>query len=448
MAFTRIAKLFSKEDEDKEPTLRDLQQILAYLEELSRLRTQVSLRRKADDLVPFSAKVDLVSEESRQFSVTVMRALPPEVDEKTVLQMTFTMEGMRFRCGVRFKSRGQYLQAVFHAPDAIYHAERRGAMRARFGAREKARVTMLENLFMGIGGSGRLVNLSIGGLCMKLERAINIKEDKQVPINSATFSAGKELMLVRTTDLPNTPMVECSGVVCHGRESSEGVLYGLQFSALGALENRILQTVLARRLPSFARGFPIKRRRHELVDGVEQITGVKIPGGDLELDEPEEDEAALELEVQAATEEPEAEVDPKERALQRLAQLRKKTKHLLLVISDDMDRAILAGTLQVDGFDNVHEARTLVQALDQSKKSIPDLVIVDQQLGPHSGPEIINKLRERGQLGYAPVVMLQGERDIKVLLGAKAENIKHLVAKPVDYDGELKGLLERLLSLR
>lgn len=447
MAFTRIAKLFGKEEQDKEPTLRDLQQILAYLEELSRLRTQISLRLKEDDLVPFSAKVDLVSEESRQFSVTLQRPLPPEVVEKTPMQMTFTLESMRFRCTVRFKAKGQYLQGVFHAPEAVFHAERRGGMRARFGTREKARVTMLENLFMGIGGSGRLVNLSIGGLCMKLERAINIKEDHPVPINTATFMAGKELMLVRVSDLPNTPMVECSGVVCHGRDSSEGALFGLRFSALGSLETRILETVLSRRLPSFARGFPIKRRRHELVDGVEQITGAKIPGDTVDLDEFGEEES-LEAVAEGVEEEAETPVDPKERAQERLVQVRKKLKHLLLVISDDMDRAILAGTLQVDGFENVHEARTLVQALDQSKKTIPDLLIVDQQLGPHTGPEIVNKLRERGQLGLAPVILLQGEKDVKLLLAAKAEKIKHILAKPLNYDGELKELLERLLSLR
>lgn len=450
MAFNSFARLFGKgeEEKDSEPTLRDQQQILAYLEELSRLRTQVSLKVKDDDLVPYSAKVDLVSEESRQFSITLMRSLPPEVDEKTYLHLTFTMENMRFRCSVRFKARGQYLQAWFHLPEGILHAERRGGMRARFGPREKARVTVLESLFEGLGGSGRLINLSLGGLCMKLEKAINIKGDHAVAINASTFSTGKELMMVRITDLPHTPMVECNGLVCYSRDASLGTLVGVRFDVMGTIEKRVLEAVLMRRLPSFGRGFPIKRRRHELIEGVGQLSGVKIPGGDLELEDSDDFDPDPEGLEEESAEVAEPVVDSKELALERLVTLRKKNKHLLLVISDDMDRAILAGTLLVDGFEHIHEARTMVQALDQCKKGLPDLVIIDQQLGPHSGPEIVNKLRERGHLGFSPIVLLQGERDVKVLLAAKAERIKHILSKPVNYDGELKGLLERLMSLR
>jgi CheY-like chemotaxis protein len=133
---------------------------------------------------------------------------------------------------------------------------------------------------------------------------------------------------------------------------------------------------------------------------------------------------------------------------ERLLHWRRQSKHLLVVMADDLDRAIVAGTLQVDGFANIHEAKSLVQAIDRCKKHLPDLLIVDALVGPHSAPEIVTKLRSIGVLEMSPVVVLLDRSDVKVKLASKALRLKHLIEKPVDYDGLLKGVLDKLLDLR
>lgn len=436
--------------ESREPELRDREVILAYFDELARTRQSMTLMLKPDDLVPHQATVQLLNDEKRELTLGLRRALSEDLPAKAPLSLVFSLDGHRFQAPLKYVGRGGYLQIVATLPEKVLFAERRNKLRARFGSREKAAVTVLQGLFEGTGVAGKLVNLSMEGICLLVERAIQVQGDRRIKVDENLFVPGEKLMLVRLLDLPQIPTLECSGTACWLRQTPEGMLFGVQLWGLGAQETAHLERVMTRRLPTFSTGFPVRHRRKE---GAEPQGGVSTrildPEDVLERTEDPEhlDESDIPLDEEAPAEEA-IEEGAEPRGHDRLLQWRRRSKHLLVVMADDLDRAILAGTLQVDGYANIHEARSLVQALDRAKKHLPDLILVDHQVGPHLATDIVVKLRTLGTLDVAPVVVLQDHPDVKLTLGAKAIRLKHLFQKPVDYDGFLKPLLDRLLDLQ
>ena len=381
-----LKDFFAKPDtSEKEPVLRDRSTILAYLEEISRLRTQVQLWLNREDLLPANAKVELVGEETGTFTVSLQRALPGDLDPRFPIELLFPLDGMRFRCPVRFKERGGYLKAIFKLPECVYHAERREKLRTRFGQRESANVTVLENLFEGHGATGKLINLSLEGLCMRLEKALSIRENRRLAITTGIFRPKQELMVVRLLDLPRAPLVECSGRVTHLEEGPEGVSLGVHLEGLGTLEAQILHQVMAHRIPTFARGFPQKRRRSEL--------DLEAPGRQEPSDETPPQPLPDPVEVESIDTDRATEGAP-----DRLNRMKKRGRRILLIQIDDLDRAILAGTLLVDGFSQVKEARSFTEALRWVREGAMDLILIEQQLGTMSAQQLLEQLRKLGQV--------------------------------------------------
>ena len=74
-------------------------------------------------------------------TVTLQRALPGDTHVQQVMEMAFSLDGMRFLAPVKFLGREGYLRAELSVPEVVRHAERRGKMRTRFGPREKATAT-------------------------------------------------------------------------------------------------------------------------------------------------------------------------------------------------------------------------------------------------------------------------------------------------------------------
>jgi CheY-like chemotaxis protein len=309
-------------------------------------------------------------------------------------------------------------------------------MRTRFGPRENANATVLEGLFEGHGTSGRLINLSIEGFCMRLEKALSIQENRRLAIHPDLFRASQELMVVRLLDLPHAPRVECSGRVTHIEDGPEGVTMGVHLEGVGTLESQILTRVLSARIPTFTRGFPQKRRRSELdlettsVPTLAQETGEALVPESLDLlpDGPE-------------VEEPHG--GPSDRVLR----LKKRGRRILLVQIDDLDRAILAGTLLVDGFSQVKEARSFSESLQCVREGPLDLILLEHPLGAVSAPQFLERLRKLGHCEEVPVILLTDQEDVRTTLMAKMQHIAHLQPRPVDYDGSFREVLYRELKL-
>ncbi len=425
----------------REPELRDREMILAYFEELFRLGTAVMLWVDPESWIPIALKVEAVREDSWSFSATLQRALPGDLSTKRVLELAFPLEGVRLLASIHFHAREGYLKAVFSLPDAIRFGERRERVRARFGPRERARVTVLEDFVQGCGATGRLVNLSLSGLCLRVDRVIAVRGG-QIPLSPAVFTVGTRLASVRIQDLPNVPMIECSGLTAHAERSAIGTTVGIHLEGLGSLEQNLLAEVLARRLPSFARHFPVRHRR-----GEDDLVDPAAPNSEA----PEAwDAAAVETDG-AVSDSGDAPGEPEDlhesTREERLLRIKRRGKRILVIMHDDLDRAILAGTLQADGFRPPMEARSFAEALGWFRATPIDLVIVDHQVGAHPGSVFLDRLRAQGFGLDTPVVMTSDEIDVRTTIMAKAHRISHLQRKPIDYDGELRTMVHHLLGI-
>jgi len=445
-----LKRLGIKKDEPlhREPVQTDVQQILAYLEELGRLRTVVHLHIRSEPALCLGARIELVNDQEFTFSLSFPHQVP-RLKVGELVEMHFPLAGMRFKADIAFHDRGRYMESVFKLPRSIQFADRRGARRTRIGSREKASAAVFESFFEGVAASGRLLNISMEGLCIRMERAIQVQGGKRLAPHQDLFTVGQELQIVRILNLPHLPAIECSGEVrfCGATSPGGPILLGIKLEALGSFDAGNLHHFMMRRLPTFARAFPTKRRRGAAEDEPDEEPEEEFHEeagageGDTEL--------VIEDPFAALMDEPviEAPADTEKPSEDRLIRLRRRGKRFLVIIPDDLDRSIFVCTLHVGGYTCFFEARNLVHGLEMSKKAKIDAIFLDQQIGPLSGTEVAQRLRKMGRLEGVPIFELMHSPDVRAKLSAKAAGVNHVITLPVDFDGELKQLLDRTLGL-
>lgn len=424
---------------DRDPVQMDVQQILAYLEELQRLRSLAHLQLHSDPPMCLGARIESVNDQELTFSLSFPHQVP-RMKPGEVVEFHFPLAGMRFQADITYLNRGRYMESVFRLPRAVHFADRRGSRRTRIGSRENASVAIFESLSEGVAASGRLLNLSMEGLCLRMERALQVQSGKRLGPSASLFTVGHRLQIVRILNLPHLPTIECSGEVRSCASSQDGpIRIGIQLDGLQSRDSANLQRFMLRRLPSLGRAFPVKRRRGATEEAPEEEEEADEGPSEL-LEDPL---ASLVVEEDTETRLEEA-GSPSE---DRLIRLRRRSRRFLIIMPDDLDRSIFAATLQVGGYSCFFEARNLVQGLELSKKGQVDLIFLDQQIGPLTGLEVAQRLRKMGRLDGVPICLLMAQPDVRVRLSAKAAGVNHVVSLPVDFDGELRELLDRTFGL-
>ncbi len=442
-------RLYIPGDIDKEPELRDRIMVFAYMEELATLGHEISLHEGDEFAPPLHGSVTKVFEEKHTMELTLSRALAGHITPKTALTMCFPLDGQRFRSQVKFLERTTYLHALFEIPMVVRHGERRAMLRVNFGPRERANVTLLESLFQGRGGKGRVVNLSIGGVGVRLDTAILVQNQKRLALSPDLFQIGSKLDFLRISDLPHVPTLECQGEVAHIARTPMGIIMGIRFVGMDSLDVQLVNQVVFQRAPAAPRGFPVRYPKSRRI-AAEQATGTATSkdSADAASDErwedlPDEGDISL---PESAAQPSEAESGTQD-SKARLLQIKKRGKQIFILMLDDLDRMILAGTLQADGFHRIGEARNYMEAITWLKTHVPDLVIVDHHVGLHTAQQMIEKLRQQGFLEKTPIIMLALPGDVRASIQAKAAHLDRLVTYPINYDGEVRAILMQLLGL-
>ena len=83
-------------------------------------------------------------------------------------------------------------------------------------------------------------------------------------------------------------------------------------------------------------------------------------------------------------------------------------KNILIVDDDRAVRDTLARILRGEGYDNVLEARDGKQALAETTKKMPDLLILDMNMQGMSGYEVIGRLKEENKTKNIPIIIVSG----------------------------------------
>ncbi len=424
---------------DTAPGLRDPEQILAYLECLFRLGSELLMHLPGDSLAPCPVVLDEISEGKGTFTIRLRKQPAREPGKGMPTEFWFNLDGLRFLARAECVGRPSPLKNEFRLPECISHAERRGGGRVRFNLREKAQVLALESLFEGTGLSGQLLNLGRGGCAFRVEKAIDIRSDKKLTPSASLVRPGREVGLIRLKEIPKVPLMDLAGVVSHGETRSEGLVVGLAFSSLKGHDALAVDRLLVARVPKVVPGFTWKRRQSE-------------------PDLPERGSAAVGAapETVAPPEPPPVAAEPppipepppivlSEAETQRL--LRRCSRQILLVMEDNLEREFLAAWLRSEGFSGIQGAWGWLPALHKARNETLDLILMNQQVGPNTALEILDSMRGNRLADQARVVVLKKQEDVRLTLAAKAGRLVLVPAEPLDLKEVLLPCLEGLLGL-
>jgi len=124
----------------------------------------------------------------------------------------------------------------------------------------------------------------------------------------------------------------------------------------------------------------------------------------------------------------------------------KRERQLVLVVEDYQDaREMYAAYLQFSGFD-VAEAANGVEAVEQTTRLLPDIVLMDLALPRMDGWEATRRLKADARTGHIPIVALTGHALAGHAEGAREAGCDSFVTKPCLPDAlvaEIRRLLDR-----
>ena len=421
--------------------------VLAYLEEAQRVRTHLTLLDSKDRGVP--ATLTSVTDER----VGLNLQAPLAADKGASLSLVFVLDGLRFRMSTRLLEMKPG-SAVLELPTAISLAERRKRPRARLNAREGATAIALTGLFDGVGINGSVENISETGVCIRVDRAMDVKTQRKMHMGANLFAVGQPLMLIKLTKLPKCPTLELEGTVAY-LDASQGLLVGIAFDPGKASLLAPVRSLVASRTTAIPTAVPPKTRRQveEEREDEELVHHRPIPKKEPEpapeapaaaaspapLPEPPPASPAVEPEPG-----PTAQLDERSQALLRV---KKRTRGILLAMPQGPDRDHLEVFLAEDGYGRILCADTLTDLLDHLDHPGLHLVFVDGGVAEVQGLALASLLRHRMGDDVPPMILAEESVDAELVLGARETGVAQILVKPYEPDADFVHMLEEHLGI-
>ena len=367
---------------DPEPKheLRNGETIRAYLEELARLGTPVQLWAAASDEKPFETTLAHVT------PVTFSSTTTPQLEPGRVLNLSFMLDARRFVAHVKVVASG-----VFRIPLAVAQGERRAEFRGGFERAEPAQVLAVEECCGTLLGGrtllGKLLDLSPSGLRVALNEVGSLSGPGR------ELKTGDSFALVCLSGLPFTPTLQARGRLVHLARGAGEPYAGMALEGLAEGDVKAINRILGPRFPTtFGEAFPAKKRKTDVADQLGAPTQVKARVKAPEI-------------VERAPAPP-----PEPAPASAVTRLRKAGKKILL-LSENAASPAMAGALRADGFKNVVEAKSYLEAKAAAGQTRFDLLILDIRVGPHWGGDMMTTLRSHGLLLDTPLILLVDHRN-------------------------------------
>lgn len=229
----------------RDEPIEDPQLLAEALQALLGSEMEFSIKVEGTSTLPYASVVQRIEPESREVILKLMRPLPHELMSGAVFRAVFAVDEQRYEALMTYVGREAYLQYRFVQPDHLFFADRRRQKRYPFRPRENAYVIASDGGIPGLGVAGPLVNISMGGVCLRVDRVLKLDDGVRIPVNTALFGRGSSFPRIRIQDLPRAPLVELSGRVAHASERGSEVLLGFDFGELASDAARILSDSLA-----------------------------------------------------------------------------------------------------------------------------------------------------------------------------------------------------------
>lgn len=416
--------------------------VLAYLEDAQRVRSPLFLRdgRKVD----LPAALQGVDEDAGTLSVNLSGPFSGERGSR--VDLTLYHEGLRIGATARVAELRSGL-VVLELPEELELRERRKQPRARLNPKEGATLTGLTSLFEGVGINGTLENLSEGGCRVRVDKALNVKDERRLPLGAALVPVGHAFMLLKLNKVPRCPAVmETAGTVVYVDDSS-GLCLGLAFEKLRGDVATAIKGLVSSRAGTPPASLPPKARRKA---AVEEESLARPPRREeappVAREKPAPPVPKPLAEAEAPPSEPVVEPDPaappRNPALLRL----KKRARTLLVLSQGAGADLLKDHLEEDGYGRVLMASDWAQAITRLQEAPVDLLLVDLERPILEAMEMLGKLQE-ADLALPPVVLAADEVSRGIVVAATRVGVAHLLVRPYLLDEAFSRMVEAQLGL-
>lgn len=432
---------FGKDKQDGGPS--DL--VMAYLEEAQRVRSPFFLKdgRKMDR----AGVLQSLDEEAGTLNLQMGGPYAGEKGAK--VDFVFIHDSLRLGATTRVCDiRGGTV--VLEIPSGLELLERRKQPRARLNPKEGATLTGLTSLFEGVGITGILENLSEGGCRVRVEKAMNIKDQKKLGIGTALVSVGHSFMILKLNKVPRCPAVmEMGGQVAYVDDSGGGLVLGLVFEK--SEFSGALRSMVASRAGSIPSSLPPKARRKTVLDEPDPEPAPRLERPVEPVPPPKAPEPAKGIaEVPSAPpapveKEPSAPMESVPNRNTALARLKKRTRAAVVLASAGHGE-LLREHLVEDGYGRVLVAVGWDEVVAHLQEPAVGFLFIDTERPVLESMEMVQRLQEAG-LTLPPVVLAAEEVSRALVLAAQRAGITHLLVKPYALDESLSLILEQQMGL-
>ena len=422
---------------------------MAYLEDAQRVRAPFLVKDKRRVEVP--GTLQGVDEDA----CTLTFQAPGGTFEKgSRLEFLFMLENLRLGGSTRVSDVRMNV-VVADLPDELELMERRKLPRARLNPKEGANVTALTNLFEGVGVNGVMESISEGGCRIRVEKALNLKDEKRLPLGIALLPKGQPFMLLKLNKVPKCPSVmELTGKVAYLDDTGGGLSMGIEFDKLRGDFASAIRSLVNSRSGAIPASIPPKARRKaaapeetflaEKGERAARATAQKPPvqeSASPEVKEEASQEIASSAEMLVAS--PEASQPPvRNQALLRL----KKRSRGIAVMMPVAPGQLLREFLLEDGYGRVFVASSRDELAAHIRQGNVGLVFIDAEMPLLECLEMVSQLREEEQT-MPPVIVAAQEVSRAFVLAAHRVGVAQLVVKPYSLDETFANLFEQQMGL-
>lgn len=432
--------IFGFGKEKKESGSSDL--VLAYFEEVQRLRTPVQLRDPKDREV--AAVLQSIDEEGAKLVFQLSGPLMAEKGDR--IRLLYLHDTLRLGAQTKLVE-VRSGTAVLDLPGELELRERRKKPRARLNPREGSTLTALTSLFEGVGVSGALENISEEGARLKVERAMEAKGERRLNIATGLFPVGHPFMLVKLAKLPKLSVtVEISGKVAYLDTTGGGLSVGITFTEASPESSGAIRGVVSGRVSALPTTVPPKSRRPK--DNGTKKENEPAPEPQRPRAASTEAEPSLAKPALEEALSPEAPKDSKPASERNpaLLRLKKRARAVVVAMAAGGHRDIVLTHFQDEGYGRVYGASTLTELLGLLKEQTVHLIFIDGGVAELQGFELAEALQQVGE-AHIPLVLAAEEVSTSTVLAARRAGVDQLVVKPYALDDAFSTLIEQQMGL-
>ena len=223
-----------------EEAVADPKVLVQVLNLLLESEAEFFIKVEGTSTLPYASCIQAMDVNHGQFILKLVRPLPHEMMRGAQFRMLFAAGDQRYESLIEYIGREAYLQYRFDLPIELIYADRRNQKRYPFRPRENAYVIASDGGLPGLGVAGPLVNIGLGGLSLRVDRALKLDDGMRIPPSTSTFERGMFFPRLRIQDLPRLPLLEVDGRVAHATEHGSEIVLGFAFRELDEEQARLL----------------------------------------------------------------------------------------------------------------------------------------------------------------------------------------------------------------